>query len=178
MFFLQKILQKWFFFSVKDKLSKNATYYFTYTTHKSKITSFVYFFFIIFCYSFLGNVIFQLVASFTGFVVGWKLLLLLSFLNMFKLVCCLDWFYEKCTTKYGEHSRRLKDDKTNTKGIEIFSSPNFFFHPRGWKKFSLNSQPGTSYLAGPKKLCFDPWDVKFLVLRLCGFFCLIFWEGT
>ena len=54
----------------------------------------------------------KLVASFffsrVLFVVGWKLLLL-SFLNMFKLVCCLDWFYEKCTTKYGEHSRRLKD---------------------------------------------------------------------
>ena len=173
-FFFKKSCKNDFFFSVKDKLSKNATYYFTYTTHKSKITSFVYFFFIIFCYSFLGNVIFQLVASFTGFVVGWKLLLLLSFLNMFKLVCCLDWFYEKCTTKYGEHSRRLKDDKTNTKGIEIFSSPNFFFHPRGWKKFSLNSQPGTSYLAGPKKIMFWSLGCQILSFEIVWFFLFDF----
>lgn len=166
------------FFSVKDKLSKNATYYFTYTTHKSKITSFVYFFFIIFCYSFLGNVIFQLVASFTGFVVGWKLLLLLSFLNMFKLVCCLDWFYEKCTTKYGEHSRRLKDDKTNTKGIEIFSSPDWDFSTQGMKKNLVEFSSRDFLSRGTKKWCFDPWDFKSLVLRLCGFFVWFFWEGT
>jgi len=40
-------------------------------------------------------------------------------------------FYEKCTTKYGEHSRRLKVDKTNTKGIEIF-----YFIPGDEKKNS------------------------------------------
>jgi len=56
-------------------------------------------------------------------------------------------FYEKCTTKYGEHSRRLKDDKTNTKGIEIF----YFIPGDEKKKFSLDFHPGTSCLAGPKK---------------------------
>jgi hypothetical protein len=87
---------------------------------------------------------------------------------MFKLVCCLDWFYEKCTTKYGEHSRRLKDDKTNTKGIEIFSSPKFFLIPGDEK----NSR--WILIPGPKKRYFDPWDDKSLVLRLCGVFLFDF----
>ena len=124
----------------------------------------------------------KLVASFCFhgflFVIGWKLLLLLSFLNMFKLVCCLDWFYEKCTTKYGEHWRRLKDDKTNTKGIEIFSSPNFFLIPGDEKNSRWILIPGLLVSQDQKKWCFDPWDIKFLVLRLCGFFIWFFWEGT
>ena len=88
LFFLQKILQKWFFFSVKDKLSKNATYYFTYTTHKSKITSFVYFFFIIFFFrqqSFFTNLLPLSVSR--VFVCRWmKIVVVVVVLNLFKLV--------------------------------------------------------------------------------------------
>ena len=50
----------------------------------------------------------------------------------------------------------------------------FFFIPGDEKKFSLNFQPGSSCLVGPKKWCFDPWDVKSIVLRLCGFFVWFF----
>ena len=95
LFFLQKILQKRFFFVFsKDKLSKNATYYFTYTTHKSKITSFVYFFFIIFCYSFLGNGVFSqtccLFLFFTGFVCRWmKIVVVVIFKHV--QTCLLPW---------------------------------------------------------------------------------------
>ena len=93
---------------------------------------------------------------------------------MFKLVCCLDWFYEKCTTKYGEHSRRLKDDKTNTKGIEIFSSPKFFLIPGDEKNSRWILIPGLLVSRDQKKWYFDPWDDKSLVLRLCGVFLFDF----
>ena len=93
-FFFKKSCKNDSFFSVKDKLSKNATYYFTYTTHKSKITSFVYFFFIIFCYSFLGNGVFFTnllpLSVFTGFCLS---LMKIVVVVIFKHVqtCLLPW---------------------------------------------------------------------------------------
>ena len=133
LFFLQKVLQKRFFlFSVKTNFQKmpHTTSRTLHTSRKSPVSCIHYLLLLFFRQrSFFTNLLPLSFFSRVLFVVGWKLLLLLSFLNMFKLVCCLDWFYEKCTTKYGEHSRRLKDDKTNTKGIEIFSSPKFFLIP-------------------------------------------------
>ena len=94
-FFFKKSCKNDFFFVFsKDKLSKNATYYFTYTIHKSKITSFVYFFFIIFCYSFLGNGVFSqtccLFLFFTGFVCRWmKIVVVVIFKHV--QTCLLPW---------------------------------------------------------------------------------------
>ena len=101
LFFLQKILQKGFgFFQSKTNFQKmpHSTSLTLHTSRKSPVSCIS---------SSLFSVIFfrqrsffhKLVASFCFhgflFVVGWKLLLLLSFLNMFKLVCCLDWFLRK-----------------------------------------------------------------------------------
>ena len=116
-FFFKKSCKNDFFFSQRQTFKKcHILLHLHYTqveNHQFRVFLLHYFLLLFFRQRSFFH---KLVASFCFhgflFVIGWKLLLL-SFLNMFKLVCCLDWFYEKCTTKYGEHSRRLKHDKTN-----------------------------------------------------------------
>ena len=78
-------------------------------------------------------------------------------------------FYEKCTTKYGEHSRRLKDDKTNTKGIEIF-----FFYPRGWKKILVEFSTRVFLSRGTKKMMFWSLGCQIHSFEIVWFFVWFF----